>query len=99
MIPRAWILGAGAALCVAVGLWGYARGYEAAEGRMALEAARDRAAMVQAAELASRKEAERLVAEQAVAVLVQELEDAAYAEAVSATDCLPLSRVLRLDQR
>ena len=87
------------AICASAGLWGYARGYEAAEGRMAVQAARDRAAMVEAAELASRKEAERLVAEQAVTAMAQELEDAAYAEAVSVGTCLPLSRVLRLDQR
>ena len=51
-----------------------------------------------AADLASRKEAERLTAEAARAELSIRLEDAANAQEPAAA-CLPVSRVLRLNQR
>jgi hypothetical protein len=51
-----------------------------------------------AADLASTKEAERLAAEAKTADLAQQLEDAANAQ-VSSAVCLPIERVLRLNQR
>jgi cell division protein FtsB len=53
---------------------------------------------MQAAELASIKESERLAAETKQASLAQQLEDAANAQS-STTHCLPVARVLRLNQR
>lgn len=96
---RLAILGAVAGLIIAAGVWGYVKGFDAAQDRMLRDLAREQQAVMKAAELASRKEAERLVAEQERDALAQTLEDAAYAEAVSADQCLPLSRVLRIKQR
>jgi len=53
---------------------------------------------IAAAELASRKEAERLAAEADRDAFAHQLEDAANAQAPSSV-CLPVSRVLRLNQR
>lgn len=61
--------------------------------------ARAQAEAVQAAELASRKEAQRLAAETARATLALQLEDQARAEPPAPAACLPVSRVLRLNQR
>lgn len=54
---------------------------------------------IRAAELASRKEASRLAAETARADMVLQLEEAARAEIPTNSSCLPVSRVLRLNQR
>lgn len=59
---------------------------------------RAQAQQMQAADLASRKEAERLASEAARADLSRQLEDAANAQTPSSA-CLPLSRVVRLNQR
>lgn len=70
---------------------------ERAKAAVALQKAQ--AQVIHAAELASRKEAERLAAETARSNLALQLEDQARAEAVSTPVCLPVSRVLRLNQR
>jgi hypothetical protein len=51
-----------------------------------------------AADLASIKESERLAAEAVAANLAQQLEDAANAQ-VPIAQCLPVDRVMRLNQR
>lgn len=96
---RLAVLGAVAGLIVAAGVWGYVKGFDAAQGRMFRDLQREQQAVMRAAELASRKEAERLAAEQERAALAQTLEDLANAEPVSSGACLPVSRVLRLQQR
>ena len=92
------------AISIGVGLgWAGKRLYEAgyaacqAERSAALEAARVAAA--RAADLASQKEIERLAAEAARALLAQELEDTANAEAVVVAECLSVERVRRLNLR
>lgn len=79
-------------------LWLYSAGYSAGKAGMVEALRKEQSAVLRAAEAASRKEAERLAAEQERDALAQALEDQAYAEPVTGT-CLPVSRVLRLNQR
>lgn len=53
---------------------------------------------IQAAEIASRKEAERLVIEKKYNSLVEDLREKAREEKPSVAECLPVSRVLRLQK-
>ena len=98
MIPRACIIGTAAVAILAAGVVGYRQGYGMAEARMLRALQQEQLAVAKAAEVASRKEAERLAAEQERAAAVAELEALAYAEPVTGP-CLPVSRVLRLNQR
>ena len=84
---------------VAAFFYGQRLGYAKATAAQAIVIQKAQADAVRAAELASRKEAERLAAETARATLAIQLEDAARAESVSNPICLPVSRVLRLNQR
>lgn len=86
------------ALAAAWSVWIYGTGYSAGKAGMVEALRKEQAAVIRAAEAASRKEAERLAAEKDRADLAQQLEDAANAEAASGV-CLPVSRVLRLQQR
>lgn len=98
MIPRAWMISAAAVSIVAAGIVGYRQGVAVTEARMFRAQHEAQQAAYRAAELASRKEAERLAAEAERADLARQLEDQAYAEVATGT-CLPVSRVLRLNQR
>ena len=84
---------------VAAFFYGQRIGYSRSEATHAVAMQQAQASAVRSAELASRKEAERLAAETARATLAIQLEDAARAESVSNPICLPVSRVLRLNQR
>lgn len=77
----------------------YWAGWDAAMASIADDMAEAQRAAFEAAELASRKEAARLAAEAHREKLEQELEDAAMADPVTATACLPLGRVQRLNAR
>ena len=83
---------------VAALMIGFFAGYY--EGRISTRAERImvQKAQMAAADLASTKEAERLAAEAKTANLAQQLEDAANAQ-VSSAVCLPIERVVRLNQR
>ena len=87
------------AVAAAAFFYGQPLGYAKATATQAIVIQKAQADAVRAAELASRKEAERLAAETARATLAIQLEDAARAESVSNPICLPVSRVLRLNQR
>ena len=87
-----------AAVACATLLIGLTLGYKAGSDASAAATVKAQQAQMAAADLASRKEAERLAAETARADLSVQLEDAANAQAPDAA-CLPLSRVLRLNQR
>ena len=80
--------------CLIGGFLGYREGSGVA--RDALLKAQQ--AQMAAADLASTKEAQRLAAENSRTDLSLKLEDAANAQ-VSAAICLPVSRVLRLNER
>jgi len=92
-----WSQVVGVALILAFGagtFLGYANGVGASKSAL-LKAQQ---AQMEAADLASTKEAQRLAAVNLHADLSLKLEDAANAQ-VSAAICLPVSRVLRLNQR
>lgn len=86
-------------IAIAAFFYGQRLGYAKAQAENAIVLREAQADAVRAAELASRKEAERLAAETARANLALQLEDAARAESISNPVCLPVSRVLRLNQR
>lgn len=69
------------------------------QGSAQVALAKAQAVAVKAAELASRKEAERLEAESIREALALQLEDQARNEAAAHPVCLPVSRILRLNQR
>lgn len=98
VIPRAWMIAGAAVAVFAAGAIGYRQGYGMAEARMFRALQAEQAAVAKAAEVASRKEAQRLAAEQERDALALALEDAANAEPATGV-CLPVSRVLRLQQR
>lgn len=87
------------AVATAAFFYGQRLGYAKAMAEQAIVVAEAQSDAIRAAELASRKEAERLAAETARSNLAIQLEDAARAESVSNSICLPVSRVLRLNQR
>ncbi len=80
--------------CLIGGFFGYENGVGSSQAAL-LKAQQ---AQMAAADLASSKEAQRLAALNLHADLSLKLEDAANAQ-VSAAICLPVSRVLRLNQR
>lgn len=87
------------AVAAAAFFYGQRLGYAKAEAKHVILLHLAQIEAIRAAELASRKEAERLAAETARDNLAMQLEDAARAESVSNPICLPVSRVLRLNQR
>jgi len=95
MLGWSQIVGAALILAFAAGTFiGYENGVGVSENAL-LKAQQ---AQMAAADLASTKEAQRLAAENSRTDLSLKLEDAANAQ-VSAAICLPVSRVLRLNQR
>lgn len=97
----AWRLAIVAAVLAAVigaYVWGRGDGRALAEAAHAAKMQRAQADALRAADLASRKEADRLAAEAARNDLAQQLEDMANADPAGG-ECLPVSRVLRLNQR
>ena len=85
------------ALLLVLGI-GFLYGYHVGAGVSQAALIKAQRAQMAAADLASTKEAERLAAESSRVDLSLKLEDAANAQ-VSAAICLPVSRVLRLNQR
>jgi len=79
------------AVCGGLYLKGKADGRKACESRVeaAMEASREATAKLEAARLTAQAERDRLM---------QQLEDAAYAEPVTHPACLPAGRVFRLNQ-
>lgn len=95
MLGRLEVIAAALLLTFGAGTFiGYANGVGASKNAL-LKAQQ---AQMAAADLASSKEAQRLAAVNLHADLSLKLEDAANAQ-VSAAICLPVSRVLRLNQR
>ncbi len=95
MLGRLEITISAAALAFGLGFYfGHQSGTSAAKGAII----RAQQEQMEAADLASRKEAQRLAAEAARIDLSVQLEDAANAQEPAAA-CLPVSRVLRLNQR
>ncbi len=86
-------------LALSAFFYGQRLGYAKAQAEHVVAIQKAQADAVRAADLASRKEADRLAAETARANLALQLEDAAREEPASVAACLPVSRVLRLNQR
>ena len=84
---------AGSLLMAALaGVQGYRMGAANNEARHILE-------MSKAADRASILERDRLAAEKQASLLSQALEDQAYAQPAESDMCLPVDRVMRLNQR
>lgn len=95
MLGRLEVIAAALLLALGAGfLFGYHDGVSVSNAALA----KAQKAQMAAADLASTKEAQRLAAENSRTDLSLKLEDAANAQ-VSAAICLPVSRVLRLNQR
>lgn len=86
------------ATVAAFGLGGWA-GIEWQQGRQASAELAERQRQDTRTVLAFSAEAERLDAQADTIALSRQLEDAAYAQPVANPVCLPVERVLRLDQR
>jgi hypothetical protein len=87
------------AIALVVGLTvGFLFGHQFGTSASKSDTIRAQQDQMRAADLASRKEAERLAVEAARTELSVQLEDAANAQEPAAA-CLPVSRVLRLNQR
>lgn len=101
MTALAQLWPAALALVIAAGLWlhGQSVGQAKCEAAYADEIREARNEADHAASVAAIKERERLAAEAERDRLATELEDAAYADPVSAPACLSADRVLRIDRR
>lgn len=95
MLGRLEVMAAALLLSLVVG---FIFGYHLGAGSSQAALIKAQQAQMAAADLASTKEAQRLAALNLHADLSFKLEDAANAQ-VSAAICLPVSRVLRLNQR
>lgn len=95
---KSWLIIAALALAAGAGVQGYRMGASATEARHTAALAEAQANTLDAIAKANAAEVERLAAEQAVRVQNRELEELARAEPVQSPACLPVSRVLRLNE-
>jgi|GEM_PF-5346394 hypothetical protein len=94
-MTRTVLAGLALAAVFGAGAWG---GWAASQGRCAAAVAASQRALIRAGELATQKELQRLAAEAEREKIARELEDMANAEPVTTVDCLPVSRVRRLNR-
>lgn len=96
---NAWPVIAALVLAIGTGIGGYFKGRADNEAIHVAALSDQREAALTASDDARKKEAERLAAVAANQVLMQALEDQAYADPVVVADCMPASSRMRLEAR